>query len=624
MKNRPLTPPVRRPLKIFAFDPMLGRTAGNKVIVDIPNEELKRGPQGERIEVVDYDGVNKCFYPPVDLDEAAILMQSGLDPTESDPRFHQQMVYAVAMKVIENFELALGRKLSFRKNARLRLFPHAFQGANAFYDPQKLAIFFGYFRADKKDPGPNLPGQTVFTCLSHDIIAHEMTHALVDRLREFFNEPSNCDVGAFHEGFSDIISIFQHFSFPDILKSTIQATRGNLRNPTPLITLAQQFGYATGEGQALRSALDYSSESGRLGKPDASLYGSTTEPHERGSILVAAVFEAFFNTYQNRISDLIRIATGGTGRLPDGDIHPDLVGRIATEAARTSHDILTMCIRAFEYLPPVDITFGDYLRALITADYELAPSDPAGKRAAMIEAFRTRGVYPQNVTSLAEDSLLWEPAPEELEALPSEVRRQIMLEAQFFKPLSSTPRWKSQDSKIGSELKLKLAGDDDQVSKSFIVGLRDYAIRNAAKLGLEPDVTRHKIQVQGFHSVFRVAANGHLLVELVAQFTQTDSSRRDEFGGVPFRGGATVVASSDGRVRYVISKPLPVETPSAKLTETKQREARLRLSTQREFLQACDRRDTFLVWSDATYQRHRIARTMNFAVMHQGNRRPQK
>ena len=41
-------------------------------------------------------------------------------------------------------------------------------------------IVFGYFTAPEKDAGKNLPGQTVFTCLAHDIIAHEMTHALVD------------------------------------------------------------------------------------------------------------------------------------------------------------------------------------------------------------------------------------------------------------------------------------------------------------------------------------------------------------------------------------------------------------------------------------------------------------
>src|SRR5262249_19170324 len=133
---------------------------------------------------------------------------------------------------------------------------------------------------------------------------------------------------------------------------------------------------------------------------------------------VAAVFDGFFATYQRRIRDLVRIATGGTGMLPAGDLHPDLINRIAGEASRAAQSILNMCIRAFDYLPPVDITFGDYLRALITADYELVPADEVGQRSAMIEAFRLRGIYPEQVASLAEESLLWPPADPALPPIP--------------------------------------------------------------------------------------------------------------------------------------------------------------------------------------------------------------
>ena len=289
-----------------------------------------------------------------------------------------------------------------------------FKGENAFYDPEMKAILFGYFHADEKNPGPNIPGQNVFTCLSQDIIAHEVTHAIVDRLRQHFREPTNRDVAAFHEGFADIVAIFQHFTFPDILRKHIRETRGDLRSPNNLITLASEFGYATGKGRALRSALDppkKGDDPEKVGIPDPTLYQNVLEPHERGSILVAAVFEGFFKTYQSRIEDLIRISTGGTGKLPDGDLHPDLVNRIAGEASRTAQTVLNMCIRAFEYLPPIDITFGDYLRALVTADFELSPNDENGLRANMIEAFRARGIYPDNVASLAEESLLWETNP---------------------------------------------------------------------------------------------------------------------------------------------------------------------------------------------------------------------
>ena len=67
-----------------------------------------------------------------------------------------------------------------------------------------------------------------------------------------------------------------------------------------------------------------------------------------------------------------------------------------------------MCIRAFDYLPPVDVTFGDFLRAVVTADRELSPEDPTGQRAALIEAFRRRGIYASGVRSSAEESLLWD------------------------------------------------------------------------------------------------------------------------------------------------------------------------------------------------------------------------
>src|SRR5262245_8775091 len=251
-----LSYPARRPLRIFAVDPMEGRTAGNRITIDVPNEvPLGPGPQGARLEVVDYDGGHDRFYPPVDLNAPAILMQGGLEPTESDPRFHQQMVYAVAMKTLENFDRALGRRLEFRRSRtkRLRLLPHAFHGANAYYSSKLNALLFGYFRASRTEPGSTLPGQNVFTCLSHDVIAHEMSHALVDRLRRYFLEPSNRDVLAFHEGFADIVALFQHFSFQELLREHVQRTRTDLRKPGGLVELARQFGHATGMNKALRS-----------------------------------------------------------------------------------------------------------------------------------------------------------------------------------------------------------------------------------------------------------------------------------------------------------------------------------------------------------------------------------
>src|SRR5262245_34952956 len=104
--------PAARRLRTLAFDPSLAtrlETATiNQITVEVPWEDnLSPGPIGEYIEVVDADPASAVFYSPVDLNAPYLLAQDGLPPSESDPQFHQQMVYAVAMTTIRHFERAL-------------------------------------------------------------------------------------------------------------------------------------------------------------------------------------------------------------------------------------------------------------------------------------------------------------------------------------------------------------------------------------------------------------------------------------------------------------------------------------------------------------------------------------
>ena len=202
----PRQPPFRR-LRIYSLDPSLKARLETAVInetsIAIPWEPLSKGPVGEYLEVVDYDPASDYFYDPVDLDHRHLLAQDGLPPSEGNPQFHQQMVYAVAMRTIKNFERALGRPVLWSERRgddgrrtpqyvpRLRIYPHALREANAYYSPAKKALLFGYFPADASDPGGHLPGGMVFTCLSHDIIAHETSHALLDGIHRRFIEPTN-------------------------------------------------------------------------------------------------------------------------------------------------------------------------------------------------------------------------------------------------------------------------------------------------------------------------------------------------------------------------------------------------------------------------------------------------
>lgn len=419
-KAKELPLPDRR-LRIYALNPSIGKSraygAVNETVISLPWEELGRGPIGEYLEVIDVDHASNRIYDPVDLNTPKLLAQDGWAPSEGNPEFHQQMVYAVAMKTIGHFEVALGRKtlwaprsvvedkengkarngLKYVEVPRLRIYPHALRAQNAYYNPSKVALLFSYFPASTR-PGDATSHSMEFSCLSSDIIAYGTTHALLDGLQRF-QEISNPDVPAFHEAFADIVALFQHFTIPELVRFQIAKARGKLDAAELLGGLAKQFGDGTQRGGPLRDYLG--EEIKRLS------YETTKEVRARGSILTSAVFEAFLKIVDRRTADLVRIATSGTGILVAGALHPDLVNRLADETCKAAKHVLHMCIRALDYCPAVDLTFGEFLRALITADIDLVPNDDHHYRIALVEAFRERDLIPRSVRAVSEETLAW-------------------------------------------------------------------------------------------------------------------------------------------------------------------------------------------------------------------------
>jgi hypothetical protein len=152
-------------------------------------------------------------------------------------------------------------------------------------------------------------------------------------------------------------------------------------------------------------ALDTLSEEAGSAEAPIKLLSETSEAHERGSVLVAAVFDAFVTIFERRTRDLFQIADATPGHAP---LSPQLIKRLAEEAAHTADSVLQVCVRGLDYLPPVGPTFGEYLRAIITADTDLVPNDPLKYRVAFAEAFRKRGIPVPGVISYAPEALCWE------------------------------------------------------------------------------------------------------------------------------------------------------------------------------------------------------------------------
>ena len=562
--------PAQRRLRAYAYDPVMsGRLDGwglNEAALCVQWEALEPGPIGEYVEVIDVDPASDCAYAPIDLDHPHLVATDGLAPNEADPQFHQQMVYAVSMKTVGHFENALGRVAlwaprfkSKRRDIeaadfvrRLRIYPHALREENAYYSPERSALLFGYFNARDADTGEVLPGGTVFSCLSHDIVAHETTHALLDGLHVHFRE-GGPDALAFHEAFSDLVALFQHFTVPEALKAEIAKTRGDLRDENLLAQLAVQFGQSTGRYGALRDAIGRVVDGvWRRWEPTPHDYDNAVEAHDRGAVLVAAVFDAFLDVYRARSADLIRLATAGTGILPAGAIPVDLVNRLAAEAGAVAGEILQMCIRALDYCAPVDITFSDYLRALVTADLDVSGESRREHRLAIVAAFRARGIFPKGVRQLSVQTLAWEAPPiplPKLEELIAHLEEE--LKSRWSLHTAREDVWRSsRQAAVALWRDLKKHVPTQELAALGLERAGRVARTIEGVDGRLDDFTVHSVR-----PARRIDETGQARTDLVIEVTQAFTPTATP--GQVIRGGCTILFDLElGRVRYLVRKRL--------------------------------------------------------------------
>lgn len=381
--------------------------------IEIPNEPLENGPVGHRVHVIDYDSTAGVMYPPAVLPpNFSPDGHQPADPFENvpdaklldDPLFHALMTYGIIMKILGRFEFALGRRVSWAFGGhQIRVAPHGFADANAFYADRAQGLFFGYF--------PSFDGKrTIFSCLSHEVVAHETTHALLDGLRERYTYPSSPQQAGFHEGFADIVAMLSIFSEQSVVEKMVDLGMPNVSQAfvrraslTPkalresaLLGLAREMGSELSgiHGQALRRSVTLPP-----GK-DYLQSGEYTEPHTCGEVLVAAVLNAYLAVWINRLK-----AIGDTSKLDRK--------RAAEEGAEIADRLLTMCIRAIDYCPPTDLQFCDFASAILTADWELNPRDEKYQiRSSLLEWFEQYGIKPRSKGQAGREPGSWDPPSE--------------------------------------------------------------------------------------------------------------------------------------------------------------------------------------------------------------------
>lgn len=528
--------PLYRPLRIYTLDPGASRLDGATAVVNVPYEKITDGLTGSLFQVQSARKDARI----VNLNDPRVLIANGRTPSTHDPEFHQQMVYAVCMLTYAAFRMALGRHVAWgfepRKGEpprplRLRIIPDLETLEDGQYDPSNGQLLFGVKDVPENVAGGRLaPNSRFHICVSHDIVVHETTHALLAGLRAHFGDFTLPQVRGFHEGFADLVALLQHFSYREVVRAALRNSRGLVSQAHLLTVLSMQFGLIKGEEKGLRTAVDL----GPMGEVVPRRFEPGLPIQDIGEVLVSAVFDAFVTVYTRKTERYVRLATGGTGVLPPGELPDDLQAVLAEEASQLASQFLNVCIRAIDYCPPVNLKLGDFLRAVITADLELVPHDPWAYREAWIDAFARHRIFPDGAPSLAEEDVRWPAASDGLERVKALSFSRLRFNGDPARP----------------------AGRKELRRQACVLG--GVVARNLEDFGLaEP---RNGVvdlpQVESIRSARRVGPDGQVVFDLVAEVTQRHLVRGENGRTFALHGGATIILGPSGEIRYVISKPI--------------------------------------------------------------------
>jgi hypothetical protein len=296
---------------------------------------------------------------------------------------------------------------------------------------------------------------------------------------------------------------------------------------TVLMGLADQMGQELSavRGKPLRRSIDLSPGHDYMKDP------KFQEEHNRGEILVAAVLTAFLKIWVGRIARLGEVVPGQKDR-----------GLVVEEGARVADHLLTMSIRALDYAPPTDITFPDYLSALLTIDREVVPDDSRyGYRDALMESFAAYGI---KASERSDEDGAWPLCEAELNYSRSRFDSLVRDREEVFRFL-----WENR--------------------RALEVGDKGY------------------LEVQSVRACHRIGPDGFILRETVAEYVQILTLQAKELAAevgierpttvpdwtnVRLFGGGALIFDEYGRLKFHIANGI-AQTPADKLRQSARLEA---------------------------------------------------
>ncbi len=323
------------------------------VPVGAEGDDFADGPVCDRLAVVDLDADNEVLRPPVrlvgrkdssryevdsDLIEATQEAEALWQLLESD-EFVATSCFATVLYTLQECERRLGRPVTWATaSPQLLLVPRAGELRNAFYERESGSIQFFYWVVHDA-AGVE---RTVYTSLSHDIVAHEATHAILDGLLPDLYHASAPESLAFHESYADLMAIAQNVD-----AMVFEASQRNVDRMQEFSEVAEEFGAAVRtDAEYLRSALNRrtldpaDTSVDPLGYPNLA---DVTDPHLLSQVLTGAVYGAFARFFKG------------------------LKGDTFWKLWASADYLSPILVETLNYVPPGELSFADVARAMLVA-----------------------------------------------------------------------------------------------------------------------------------------------------------------------------------------------------------------------------------------------------------------
>ncbi len=428
-------------IPIFIKDPLVALenpALGFQEITVRLEEGFDSGPTSSRVVVVDYNGDTGQLIEPVVWDKQkkwfrnpssdpddwlpeppavisderfAKLSESSqaarkkkyqefIDKSVGNLHFHQLNAWAVVQRVLEFYEdpQAMGRPIPWGFDGnRLIVVPHAGYKENAFYDHNSKSLQLYYF-GDQLKPG--------YTCLSHDIIAHETGHAILDGIRPLYVQPTSIQTTAFHEFMGDLTAILLALFNNDLRHFIAEKTRGDMTQADALANLAKQFSEEVQGRAYLRTAHN---------DQTMDKVKELVSPHLVSQVLTGAMFDILIGITKKHMDKNLPIQsvndsegvsneavegaedtspneTSDEGEESDSQQAP--TGKVTPKQAFwwAADRLRRVALQPLDLCPPCDIQFLDYAQAVLRNDILTNPVDENGYREILLDVFHERGL----------------------------------------------------------------------------------------------------------------------------------------------------------------------------------------------------------------------------------------